>query len=95
MAAKSGLKPFETDSLPPCDVWIMVEGHERNERFEWERTRAICFNVAKFGNSDPKKIKNPQDFWPLPWDKKQGKPDGKKILEHHARMIAIRKQFEK
>jgi hypothetical protein len=94
MAAASGLKPFETDAMPPVDVWVMIEGYNERMRTEWEMTRAVCFNVARFGNSDPKKFpKTPEKFWPLPWDKVTLMP-AKTILEQHARMVAIRKSFE-
>lgn len=35
----------------------------------WEHTRAIAFNIAKFGNSDPKKFPSSvRTFWPFEWD---------------------------
>jgi hypothetical protein len=96
MAAASGLKPFEVDMMHPKDVWIMIEGHEENIRNNWEMTRAIAFNVAKFGNSDPKKFpKSPQKFWPMSWDTKENpKARIDEILRHHQQNVERRERLK-
>jgi hypothetical protein len=72
-------------------VWIVIEGHEKKTRNEWEMVRAICFNVAMFGNSDPKKMpRKPQKFMPFSWDQ-----PGEDILTAHARRKALREKLEK
>jgi hypothetical protein len=51
---------------------IMVAGYQRRLQNSWEQTRAIAYNVARFGQSNPKKFpKTPQAFWPLPWDEQK------------------------
>lgn len=97
MAAASGLKPFETDSMAPVDVEVNVEGWEKNKRIDWETTRALCYNVALFGNSDPKKMpRTPQKFMPFPWDKEEKDMSrADVILELHARRKERRERLEK
>lgn len=103
MAAASGLKPFETDSMSPVDVEINVEGWEKNRRIDWEIGRAICYNAAVFGNSDPKKMKGPQKFMPFPWDVEEKEADivegmtrrQQAILALHAQRKARRERLEK
>lgn len=70
MCAEAGLKPHEYRANYLEDNWIHLSGYQRQQRGEWERTRAISYNVAKFGNSDPKKFRNMtmQRYWPFPWD---------------------------
>lgn len=81
--------------MPPCDVWLQIEGYSEQLKLSWEQTRSICFTVAKFGNSDPKGFpKNPQTYWPLPWDSEIQSPNTRSILESHARMEAKRKLLE-
>lgn len=95
MAAAAGMKPAETDTTPPCDVWIVLDGYERRERVAWERTRIIAYNVAKFGNSDSKKFPaSLSKFFPFPWDE-QDKPNIDTILEQHARKVALRESLRK
>jgi hypothetical protein len=92
---KAGLNPNEIDELSPCDVWLKVEAYEEERQERWELTRLICFNVGRFGNSDPKKFpKRVQSFWPLPWDKEAPTSNAQEILRQHALMKARREQLE-
>ena len=69
MAAEAGLRTWETDAISVQDVWVNIEGYHRRTRLNWEMTRAVCFNVAKFGQSDPKSFpRSPQRYWAFPWD---------------------------
>lgn len=98
MAFSAGLKPFEFDSLSPQRIWNVIDAHHENEKTSWEQTRAICFNVGRFGNSDPKHFpKTLERFWPMPWDKKQGTnrlSRADDILAQHEKMVQRRKQLE-
>lgn len=74
----------------------MIDAWDENQQMQWEMTRAVCFNVAKFGNSDPKKFpRTPQKFWPFGWDKEEAAPSSNTILEQHARMLARRTELER
>lgn len=78
------------------DVWLCIEGYNEREKAEWERTRAVAYNVAKFGNSDPKKFpKSLQRFWPFEWDKKKGGSRVEEILRQHEAMKKLREQPNK
>lgn len=46
-----------------------IMAFEKSEQERWEHTRVIAFNVARFGNSDPKKFPSSvKRFLPFPWD---------------------------
>ena len=71
LCAAAGIHPEDFDRNDMRTNYILLEGYQQREQSEWERTRAICYNVARFGQSNPKKFpKTPQAFWPLPWDEK-------------------------
>lgn len=55
--------------MHPCDVWLAIEAESEKSRTMWETTRAICYNVAKFGNSDPRSFPSSiTSFWKFEWD---------------------------
>lgn len=94
MAAEAGLKTYETDALSPSEVWIHYDGYVRRIRVQWEMTRAICFNVAMFGNCDIKKMpKKAQRFMPFGWDQKGAKLSDD-ILKQHEKKLALRQRLE-
>jgi hypothetical protein len=84
--------------MAPSDVWVYLEGYHNRIKGEWERTRLIAFNVARYGNSDPKKFpKTPQAFMPFAWDKKANvkRLSPAEILEQHRKMKEKREQLGK
>jgi hypothetical protein len=95
MGCRAGLDPWDVDARSPNEVWLKIEAWDEQVQMQWEMTRAICFNVAKFGNSDPKKFpKTPQRFWPFSWDGDAVSANPKTIIEQHAKMVARRKMLE-
>lgn len=96
MAASVGLKPFEAEAMAPADVWLMIEGWHEGQRAGWEQTRLVCFNVAKFGNSDPNKFpKKIEKYMPLPWDKETERraTNPKELMEQHYKMKQLQKEM--
>lgn len=71
IAAEAGITAQEFYANDIQDNWIWINGHQKRVQMSWEQTRAIAYNVGRFGNCDAKKFpKNMQAFWPLPWDEK-------------------------
>lgn len=93
MGCEAGLKPGEIEEMPPCDVWMVIEGYEKRKRFDWEQTRVTLYIIAKYSGN----MKNPnisiQKFFPLSWDRETNQK-GDSIVEHHQAMIARRKKLE-
>lgn len=70
MAAQAGLKPFETDSISPSDVWIQIEGYNEHLKGEWERMRMICYYIHTHSMIDKKhKKKSPDKMMNFYWEK--------------------------
>ncbi len=79
--------------MPPCDVWIAIEGHEANVRHDWEIARAVAFSGARFSMNGCK-AKTPEKFWPFPWDKREVS-NYKDIMQQHALKVAKRQALNK
>jgi len=83
------------DEKSPGEIWICIEGHNENRRQDWEMARMISYYSAFSGNVNHKRFpKTFERFLPFQWDKEEKQVSKRDILEEHARMVAIRKQFE-
>lgn len=96
MCIQAGIKNNEIDDWLIADLAMHIEAFNETEKTSWEQTRAIVFNVARFGNSDPKKFpKTFERFWPFPWDKGQQKMSISGFARQYREQKKLRKQENK
>jgi hypothetical protein len=77
-----------------CDLLMHIMAANREEQDRWEHTRLVVYNVAKFGNSDPKKFpRSISDFMPFEWDSEvssttSGLQDGYRRMREAKKLLA-------
>ena len=72
-----------------ADVWIQIEGHNEQEKAEWERTRVVAYTMYL---SIPEKgrKKKMQQFMPFTWEKGARGKDPHEIMRQHEELRKLR-----
>jgi len=57
--------------MAPSDVWLSIDGYNRRERAEWERTRMTWLYIHLHAPLK-KHYQKPQELHRFPWEEKEG-----------------------